>query len=121
RNYHQAMLRRRVTTGEPGLACGRLIRIARVAGKPGDHRTLIVAAMERATVRQITASVSIRQEPEHTRDQKQLGRGKRVGLKVRRDGSSVSAHCSGKRTETEFPSDRNLQTTVPLALSGFHE
>ena len=65
------MLRRRVITGEPELACGRLIRIARVAGKPGDDRSLIVAATERTTVRQITASVSIRQEPEHTRDQKQ--------------------------------------------------
>ncbi len=49
------MLPRRVITGEPGLACGRLIRIARVAGKPWGHRIVIVAAMERTTVRQITA------------------------------------------------------------------
>jgi hypothetical protein len=49
------MLRRRVITGEPGLAYGRLIRIARVAGKPWGHRIVIVAAMERTTVRQIIA------------------------------------------------------------------
>ena len=48
-------------------------RYARVAGKPGDHRTLIVAAIESTTVRQITASVSIHREPEHTRDQEPQG------------------------------------------------
>ena len=67
------MLPRRVITGEPGLACGRLISVTRVAGEPGDHGTLIVAAIESTTVRQLAVSVSIRQEPEHTRDQKPQG------------------------------------------------
>src|SRR5208337_533603 len=111
RNYHPAMLRRGVITGEPGLACGRLIRIARVAEKPWDHRILIVATTERTMVRQITASVSIRQEPEHTRDQKQQavsfsvrGRGYRranacfgrlaLGKCLEKDLLSASVHCS---------------------------
>jgi hypothetical protein len=51
------MLPRRVITGEPGLACGRLISVTRVAGEPGDNGTLIVAAIESTTVRQLESSV----------------------------------------------------------------
>src|SRR5271166_5938080 len=114
RNHHQAMLRRGVITGESGLACGRLIRIARVAEKPWDHRILIVATTERTMVRQITASVSIRQEPEHTRDQEL-------------QGCFIFKRGTSRQSRPQFPALRDSggrgvrQRIVTLRLHDAHE